>query len=45
MIKRAGHGDAFFHGIGHHLGIETHDASPDAPLKAGAVSSDGAESV
>lgn len=37
VIRRAGYGDAFVHGIGHHLGLETHDTSPDAPLKAGAV--------
>jgi Xaa-Pro aminopeptidase len=37
IIVRAGYGDYFIHLIGHHLGLETHDASPDAPLKAGAV--------
>jgi len=37
VIRAAGHADAFVHGIGHHLGLETHDASPDAPLEAGAV--------
>lgn len=37
VIDRAGFGDAFIHGIGHHLGLETHDASPDAPLLADAV--------
>jgi Xaa-Pro aminopeptidase len=37
VITKAGFGDAFIHGIGHHLGLETHDAAPDAPLKAGAV--------
>lgn len=37
IITKAGFGDAFIHSIGHHLGIETHDASPDEPLKAGAV--------
>ncbi|MHC4613100.1 MAG: M24 family metallopeptidase, partial [Planctomycetota bacterium] len=29
--------DYFIHSIGHHLGLETHDASPEAPLKTGAV--------
>ncbi len=37
VINDAGYGDYFIHGMGHHLGLETHDASPDAPLEAGAV--------
>lgn len=37
IITDAGLGDAFIHGMGHHLGLETHDASPDAPLEVGAV--------
>lgn len=37
VIAKAGFADAFVHGIGHHLGLETHDASPDAPLREGAV--------
>lgn len=37
VISDAGYGDAFIHGTGHHLGLETHDASPDAPLADGAV--------
>ena len=37
IIVRAGHGDHFFHGIGHHLGLEVHDITPDQPLKQGAV--------
>jgi Xaa-Pro aminopeptidase len=37
VITKAGYGDFFIHSIGHHLGIETHDVTPDAPLKAGAV--------
>ncbi|MFO0782951.1 MAG: Xaa-Pro peptidase family protein [Phycisphaerales bacterium] len=37
VIAKAGYGDWFIHGIGHHLGLETHDASPDAPLREGAV--------
>jgi Xaa-Pro aminopeptidase len=37
-IEDAGHGAAFIHGIGHHLGIETHDAGDiHQPLRAGAV--------
>jgi Xaa-Pro aminopeptidase len=37
VITKAGYADAFIHGIGHHLGLETHDANPDQPLKVGAV--------
>ncbi len=37
IITRSGHGDFFIHSIGHHLGLETHDVSPDEPLKQGAV--------
>ncbi|MDA0803134.1 MAG: Xaa-Pro peptidase family protein [Planctomycetota bacterium] len=37
VINDAGHGDAFIHGAGHHLGLEVHDSSPDAPLPDGAV--------
>ncbi|MEE8155302.1 MAG: M24 family metallopeptidase, partial [Phycisphaerales bacterium] len=37
IITKAGYGDYFIHGIGHHLGLETHDITPDAPLKQGAV--------
>ncbi|MFN9952238.1 MAG: M24 family metallopeptidase, partial [bacterium] len=37
VIADAGLGDAFIHSMGHHLGLETHDASPDAPLEDGAV--------
>ncbi len=37
VINKAGLGDAFIHGTGHHLGLETHDVSPDAPLREGAV--------
>ena len=37
-IDQHGLGDAFVHGIGHHLGIETHDAGDvQAPLQVGAV--------
>ena len=37
IINKAGYGDYFFHGIGHHLGLEVHDITPDQPLKKGAV--------
>jgi Xaa-Pro aminopeptidase len=37
IITDAGHGDRFIHGIGHHLGLEVHDASPPGPLKVGAI--------
>jgi Xaa-Pro aminopeptidase len=37
VVERAGFADAFMHGIGHQLGIDVHDATPDGPLKAGMV--------
>lgn len=37
LINKAGFGDYFFHSIGHHLGLETHDVSLDVPLKPGMV--------
>ena len=37
IIQDAGYGDFFIHGIGHHLGLETHDANPELPLAAGNV--------
>lgn len=37
IITKAGFGDYFIHGIGHHLGLDTHDSNPDIPLKAGNV--------
>jgi Xaa-Pro aminopeptidase len=37
IIVKAGYGDYFIHGIGHHLGLETHDITPDGPLPEGAV--------
>ncbi len=37
VITKAGFGDAFIHSIGHHLGLETHDISPETPLRSGAV--------
>jgi Xaa-Pro aminopeptidase len=37
VIEKAGYGDYYPHGIGHQLGIEVHDITPDTPLKAGMV--------
>ena len=37
VIADAGYGEYFIHGAGHHLGLQVHDASPDEPMKAGAV--------
>ena len=37
IITKAGYGDYFIHGIGHHLGLEVHDITPDGPLKTGSV--------
>lgn len=37
VIEKAGHADAFMHGIGHQLGLAVHDAEPDGPLKAGMI--------
>lgn len=37
IISKAGYGDRFFHGIGHHLGLEVHDITPEGSLKEGAV--------
>ena len=36
IINKSGYGDYYIHGIGH-LGLETHDITPDAALKQGAV--------
>jgi Xaa-Pro aminopeptidase len=37
VIAKAGHEDDFLHGVGHHLGIEVHDVTPDGPLAPGMV--------
>lgn len=37
IIDGAGLGDSYIHGIGHQLGIDVHDATPDGPLKPGMV--------
>ncbi len=37
IITKAGYGDYFIHAIGHHLGLETHDITPEGPIKEGAV--------
>ena len=37
VIRDAGYGDQYLHGVGHHLGLETHDPSPDVKFKPGMV--------
>ncbi|MHC5112845.1 MAG: aminopeptidase P N-terminal domain-containing protein [Planctomycetota bacterium] len=37
IITKAGYGDYYIHGIGHHLGLETHDVTPSGTLKPGSV--------
>jgi Xaa-Pro aminopeptidase len=37
VIEKAGYGDKFIHGIGHQLGLEVHDVTPDGALRAGMV--------
>jgi Xaa-Pro aminopeptidase len=37
VIEKAGFGDAFIHNIGHQLGLEVHDITPDGPLVEGMV--------
>ncbi len=37
VIQKAGCGDAFIHGVGHHLGLLTHDVTPGGVLEPGMV--------
>ncbi|MBI1303675.1 MAG: M24 family metallopeptidase [Phycisphaera sp.] len=37
VITKAGYGDAYFHGTGHHLGLEVHDITPEGPIPENAV--------
>lgn len=37
VAREAGLEDGFLHGIGHHLGCEVHDVTPDGPLAPGMV--------
>jgi Xaa-Pro aminopeptidase len=37
VIARAGLEDFYIHGIGHQLGLEVHDITPDGPLREGMV--------
>ena len=37
VIASAGFGDNFIHGIGHHLGLEVHDADPATALEPGMI--------
>ena len=37
VIAKAGYEDNFLHGVGHHVGIEVHDVTPDGPLAPGMV--------
>jgi Xaa-Pro aminopeptidase len=37
VIEKAGYGDAFIHSIGHQLGLDVHDVTPDGPLVEGMV--------
>jgi Xaa-Pro aminopeptidase len=37
VLDKAGLGHAFIHGVGHQLGIEVHDVTPDGALQAGMV--------
>jgi Xaa-Pro aminopeptidase len=37
VIDKAGLGHAFIHGVGHQLGMEVHDITPDGALKEGMI--------
>lgn len=37
VIEAAGFGHTFIHSVGHQLGIDVHDVTPDGPLRAGMV--------
>jgi Xaa-Pro aminopeptidase len=37
VVVKAGYGDYFIHGIGHHIGLEVHDVTPFGPIKAGSI--------
>ncbi len=37
VLRRGGVEDKYIHGIGHHLGVEVHDSTPDGALAAGMV--------
>ncbi|MFG0326613.1 MAG: aminopeptidase P N-terminal domain-containing protein [Phycisphaerales bacterium JB037] len=37
IIEKAGFGDAYIHGVGHHLGLEVHDVTPDGKLEPGQI--------
>lgn len=37
VISAAGFADNFIHGIGHHLGLEVHDADPATALEPGMI--------
>lgn len=37
VIAKAGYADTYIHGVGHQLGMEVHDATPDGPFQAGMV--------
>lgn len=37
VFRKASLEDRYLHGIGHHLGLEVHDATPTRPLEAGNV--------
>jgi Xaa-Pro aminopeptidase len=37
VFRRANVEDHYLHGIGHHLGLDVHDASPDLALRPGMI--------